>query len=55
MCVWYGRGVKVGTGARENERNRQTGRYSDPPCWAIGRKRSRCEGALRFSGNKPEE
>ena len=47
--------MKVGMGAKEDERSRETGRYSDPPCWVVRRKRKRCEGALRFSGSKSEE
>lgn len=47
--------MKVGMGAEEDERSRETGRYSDPPCWVVRRKRKRCEGALRFSGSKSEE
>ena len=31
-------------------------RLADPTtCWVVGRKRKRCEGALRFSWSRSEE
>lgn len=54
MCVVW-EGVNVGMGPGEDERNKHTSRYSDPPGWVVGRKRNTCEGTGSFSGKKSEE